>query len=433
MSYLQKSLFCILYNLLDFFILNQITSIFSLKLSKRKDFYIRSIFGICFFAFSFINFGGFDTILGILLHFFFLFFLSDCRIKKSIGYFIAYEIIYSILFFCCSFFDASVNIILTDNQFDTNTAYIYFQGATDNLLVYITLNVFLYAKKIKQLHALKYAVYFFTFSIASIFLLLYCSRFLFLNEQLAPTFIYVFFFIIAIVFFMSYNQQKILELLQIQLNQQIELSKYEMEEAYTEQINQSVKTLSKLRHDFKNHLIILADYAKNNRNGDILDYIQKINDTLAATKVYDTPHTLISSMLNAKNMLAAQNSVTLDVSYDFNKIFLDDVTLVTILGNLLDNAITAAAKTADGTVSFSINELDSFLEIICENNHCEHIVEKNGVLQSTKTDTAAPHGIGLQNVRGCVDALHGKFQLNYDDTIFRVEILLPNYAKKATQ
>lgn len=42
-----------------------------------------------------------------------------------------------------------------------------------------------------------------------------------------------------------------------------------------------------------------------------------------------------------------------------------------MLGNILDNAITAASKLDNGYINLAIKQADTYLAIHCENNHHE--------------------------------------------------------------
>lgn len=101
--------------------------------------------------------------------------------------------------------------------------------------------------------------------------------------------------------------------------------------------------------------------------------------------------------------------------------------MITILGNLLDNAITAASKCSDGWIKADLQQEDSILVITIDNSHAEEIQEKDGVFTSTKTDNADIHGIGIKNVRKAVNDLRGQIEITYTENTFHVCIMLPNY------
>ena len=106
----------------------------------------------------------------------------------------------------------------------------------------------------------------------------------------------------------------------------------------------------------------------------------------------------------------------------------DDFSMTTILGNLLDNALTAASKCPGGWMNVSLRQVDSSLIITIDNSHAESISEKSGVFASTKSDRPHLHGIGIKNVRKAVKDLNGQIEIYYTEDVFHVGITLPNYA-----
>ena len=100
---------------------------------------------------------------------------------------------------------------------------------------------------------------------------------------------------------------------------------------------------------------------------------------------------------------------------------------MTILGNMLDNAIIAAGKTTNGWISLSMEQQENFLRIYCKNNHSEKILEKNGSFISTKDNTNPFHGIGIKNIKDTIESLNGSIEIKHDENLFSMLILLPNY------
>lgn len=359
-----------------------------------------------------------------LTNFTYFFILSGFNIKSSCITYIKYFIFYYFVSFFTAFLFVSINFSYNTND----TLYIYYITLISNMTRYILFHLYVNYKQLKILHiSLQKYILFFASYFVSIAIMLYCCR-LFTtsgNENLSYT--YILLFICGVILFNLYNYHSIATLLVKQNEQHTLLQKYELEKDYVQNINASLKLLSKIRHDFRNQLIIIDGYAQKNEINKLRDYISTTNNEIGATKLYTTPSELISSLLNAKNAACQKEAISFLVSCQFQQICIDDFSIITIIGNILDNAITAAAKTDLGTIKLSITQLDAMLEIHCENNHCETIMEKNGVLLTTKSNEHGLHGIGLGNVKDCVERLHGTMQIHHDTTHFHINLLIPNY------
>ena len=196
---------------------------------------------------------------------------------------------------------------------------------------------------------------------------------------------------------------------------------------YANQIDTNLKELHSLRHDIKNHLIIIDGYASQERFEDIHNYIQKVTDSYTSKPLFDTGSNAVSALLNAKYQLACDKNIDFKIEYDFPAIHIKDFYIITILGNLIDNATTAAAKCENGYIKLNMFQEGSYLKIEITNNHIEAIKENQGVFKTTKTDTTYRHGLGIKNIRSTVEQLNGQIDITYTEGTFDVDILVPNY------
>ena len=431
LTYMQTVFLDFISNFIDFLILELFTDTFFTYKHKKHYFYLRTFFLCIIFIISMIPHIAYFELLALGIEFLYILLVSSFHWKKSLLFFLQYEFYYYFLLFICASTTSIIDIIILDSSSRTEIYY-YYQTITDEAFMYVVLNLFLYQKHIKYFSKRNSLSLNFTlFAVFSILLLLYYNRFLLENQKLNATFSYIFLFIVGVTIFNTYNYRKLIEMTDEQIKQKILLEKYSMQLSYVKDVDESLKTLHKIRHDFKNHLLILDGYASKNEYDKQREYIQKLNDELGATKIYDTSNNLVSSILNTKSAVCEKYGVILNVNYQFQSINIDDFNLITILGNILDNAITATAKTGKGIIDLSIIQLYSYLEITCKNNHCETLKEKNGTLLTTKKNNKENHGIGIGNVKDCVEKLHGQCNLEYDDMYFCIRITVPNYITKS--
>ncbi len=295
-----------------------------------------------------------------------------------------------------------------------------------SFLAYVFYVLYTNCRRNRQISS-RYSLYF-RVMIGSICLLLSYSTLYICRKEPDSQMLPVLFTILIMLIMLCISlYDKFLALLAENANYKIQAEINRLQEDYALQIDESLKTLRSLRHDIKNHLIIIDGYASQKNFEKIHEYISKIGDRFKDTAPIQTSSTAVSALLNEKSALAQQKNISCEITCDFPNLKIDDFTMITILGNLLDNAITAASKCAGGWIKANLQQQDSMLTITIDNSHSEEVQEKDGVFTSTKTDKSDIHGIGIKNVRKAVNNLRGQIDISYTKNTFHVCILLPNY------
>lgn len=251
----------------------------------------------------------------------------------------------------------------------------------------------------------------------------------------------IFALILIIVAVCLSNYRKVVLTMEENAMNKIQLEKNAMELDYNTKIEQNLKELRTLRHDMKNHLQLIDILASEGNLDKIHNYIHQINFELKQTQTIVSASTTISSLINAKMLLCEEYKIAFQPELDFGEIYVDDFSIITILGNLLDNAITAAKKVEQGYIKLNISQADTYLDITCTNNHCEHIIKKEGRFISSKPSIKSTydnvneqhnasqlHGLGIISLTNTAEKLGGNVHINYDDKTFTINVLIPNYA-----
>ncbi|RDU24464.1 sensor histidine kinase [Anaerosacchariphilus polymeriproducens] len=188
----------------------------------------------------------------------------------------------------------------------------------------------------------------------------------------------------------------------------------------------SVQSVRKLQHDWKNHLIELGILIQQNEKEKALDYLEKVNGAIYAVKSFvNTGNMDVDGILNYKLQEAYNQGIHIDFQTNIpEEINISPFDCAIILGNLLDNAIEAAKasvikKFIKGRLSFNKGSLF----ILLENSYAGNIQCKNDEIITTKSNKEN-HGLGLKNVKTAVEKYSGTLDLFYNASVFRVEIIL---------
>jgi len=419
--------FDILSSIIDFFVLELFVSHFTKSFNLRHKHILRYAFLIIYIIYAIMPNISMSYFINLAIQISYVFLSTKSSIKGKLILFFKY--------FIFNLFISSVplllSVVINNDIFiaNSNNLYLQYKVLINTALSFIVLSMYINTTELKLIGVkTSYKRSFNIILILCVITLAIISMLLGSNlieqEKAMPI---AFSLVILIIFACLSVYHNIITSVENDAKQKIQIEKYELEDEYYKKIDDSLKSISSLRHDFKNHLIIIDGYANENKIDEIKKYVNKINSTLTQITIIKSESTLLSSILNTKKQDCLQANVAFEYNLDFCKINIDDFYLVTILGNILDNAITASSKVANGFISIIIRQLDSYLEIICSNSHCENLTKKDGFFITTKENPGPFHGIGLSNVVHTIEDIDGTINFKYDASTFSVDILLPNY------
>lgn len=200
--------------------------------------------------------------------------------------------------------------------------------------------------------------------------------------------------------------------------------------AYEKQLDMMQKSLDSLqivRHDIKNHMIVLKNLNLNEEYTKFDEYVDRIISSVDGRTLYsNSENVIVDSILNYKLQAIINMEVELQIDVSIpKKIIISAYDVTIILGNLIDNAITALKKCSiEKLLSIKISYSKGSILITVSNAYNGEIKEKNGTFFTSKDDEKN-HGIGLKNVQDAVNRNNGHMKINYDDKEFKVNIILP--------
>ena len=104
--------------------------------------------------------------------------------------------------------------------------------------------------------------------------------------------------------------------------------------------------------------------------------------------------------------------------------------MVAILGNLLDNAVTAAEQSQSKRIILNTVHRNAYSVIILSNSCDTQPKQSGGRLLSTK-DNVNFHGFGLKSVAKAISKYQGDFEWSYDAEkhVFTVTVMIADKAK----
>ena len=188
----------------------------------------------------------------------------------------------------------------------------------------------------------------------------------------------------------------------------------------TQQSQEEYQRLQSLRHDLKNkHLTLLALLEEN--PDEAREYLQSLTDSISGKQTFYSKNPTVNYLLNQK-LHDVEDEIELEIDcFIPQELSIQPDVLAVILGNCLDNSISACLRLTDKserTLSLNIRYFQQNLFISINNTFNEQEQETRKTRQRD--------GWGLRNVDSLVQEYQGTIKRFKENGHYRTEILLPS-------
>jgi len=182
-----------------------------------------------------------------------------------------------------------------------------------------------------------------------------------------------------------------------------------------------------IAHDMRNHIIVLKKYDDEGSGEKLHQYIQDLSQelTLYETQVW-TGIEVLDYLITQEKKKAEQRNIKFQIETQrIDALPFSDLEIVSVFGNLLDNAIEAFENTKieERWIHLLIKKQHSmfFLEIV---NNLEKEKNKRKEKNAEKSKKGGLHGYGLINVRQIVERHKGEMNCQFTEGEYSVTITL---------
>ena len=188
----------------------------------------------------------------------------------------------------------------------------------------------------------------------------------------------------------------------------------------TQQSQEEYQRLQSLRHDLKNkHLTLLALLEEN--PDEAREYLHSLTDSISGKQTFYSKNPTINFLLNQK-LHDVEDEIELEIDcFVPQELSIQPDILAVILGNCLDNSISACLRLTDKserTLALNIRYFQQNLFISINNTFNEQEQETRKTRQRD--------GWGLRNVDALVQEYQGTIKRFKENGHYRTEILLPS-------
>lgn len=187
--------------------------------------------------------------------------------------------------------------------------------------------------------------------------------------------------------------------------------------------NQKRKT-----HEYKNQISCIESLLDKKQYSKLEEYIKKIYGSLnSEPDAINTNNVIVNAILNTKYQEAdAKGIVFVFRVNDLSGLKMKDEDVVTILANLLNNAIEACETCEDKKViKCKFVKEEDMIIIAVKNTFHNDVIYENGEIKSTKTTSVEEHGVGIKNVLKIIEKYGGSYVIEDKDKEFFFSIMIP--------
>ena len=226
------------------------------------------------------------------------------------------------------------------------------------------------------------------------------------------------------------QEEKYLRLLAEKAELEYRLSAQSEEVTYARKQESDIRSLHQsvrqLKHDMKNHLMVLASYLNSRDYEAAKAYTSEIMDKLNLMHSYiETGNSLLNHILNEKLELARSYGISVRAEIEtLSFARMRSIDFSALLTNLLDNSIEASKKEPAGELFLHIFQERGYDAVSIKNKIGKSVLEENPDLHSTKEDKEE-HGVGISQIKEIVAAYDGICDFYEKDGYFCSRVFIP--------
>lgn len=417
-----------------FLLYDYFAAFFELKVSARRAVMAGILAVICIFSVNMFNNTVANLLLVSLLLWIFVSLLFEAKLSVRLGYFVAaYIVMIGSEFLYAILSNVAVDI-LTDHTIlpIAETPLNTLAAKMCNYIIFMILKQGSSRSKTRITNSLFWIYLCVPVSSLAIMIIVTYSGIDVNSNRMIRTMLIIFFALLIIsdmLLFYAFRDHT--ENLSRNLNQQIEIVRQKAELDRLTKISVLNDNYNEIVHNTTHYLKAIKQLAEENKCEEIKKITEEINGRLNNnSNVEYCNNKMINTILAEYTDKAGMNNVRFDAYVEPGCIIsmIQDIDLVTMIGNILDNAMTATQDIRDAEIVFRMfMQKDGELCIIkVVNDFADEIKEDKGTLLSTKKESGV-HGIGLKSVSRIAEQYGGYFEYYYDDYKFNSVIILPAY------
>lgn len=199
---------------------------------------------------------------------------------------------------------------------------------------------------------------------------------------------------------------------------------YDRQKDMAEEIRRIQQQIRLLKHDMKNHTLVILSYLEENKTEEAGQYAGEILDKLNRMYTYvNVGNSLLSYIINSKLSMAKERGIEIKAEIEnlpFS--YMDSVDFSSLLNNMLDNAIRGALDSEGKKLEMNIASEKGFDVITVKNSIDGSVLKDNPELETSKEEPG--HGYGMRQIKAVTEKYEGSMDIYEKDGMFVVSVML---------
>lgn len=205
-------------------------------------------------------------------------------------------------------------------------------------------------------------------------------------------------------------------------------------EEYQQTISDVYTTTRIFRHDYKNNLIALKGYVDSEDYKNLGALVNQLYSEMADSYKYNHFTGLekitdpgIKYLLYNKLLSAQKKNV--ECTFNLNGIptynHMKKIHIISLLGNILDNAIDAASKASQKSITISLSFIPKYTEIKISNT-CIKCPDVQSIFKKNYSTKKSHDGLGLYKVKKILRKYNADYCISVENNYFILKLIIYN-------
>lgn len=209
--------------------------------------------------------------------------------------------------------------------------------------------------------------------------------------------------------------------------QELALTKSSAEQQSYEHLQQMTEQYKQYIHDMNGYLGTMRSLVEQSKSQDLMSIFHQIGarEEELRDQNYSSNY-ILDAMIRERVRRSKEKHIlfTIDIKQGVYVDFIDTLDMISMFGNLLDNALEAAGKCDRGWVHMKLFMGNDHFMVLEVKNNFNHVIRRQGNKYLTTKENESSHGYGLENVRELVEKYGGLLETEAQSKVFVATLML---------